>query len=87
MPAVGESDMGLFSLTTAAFLEKLPEYGAQATRGRRTGERNFLPFVPWLAVRSQVATFSVADSIEAQGINTSDDLAAIERHLRAHPAP
>jgi bifunctional UDP-N-acetylglucosamine pyrophosphorylase/glucosamine-1-phosphate N-acetyltransferase len=86
MPAAGESDMGLFSLGADVFLEALPAFAAGTVPGQRTGERNFLPFVPWLAARGPVVTFPVADSVEAQGINTPDDLVAIERHLKARHA-
>lgn len=83
MPAAGESDVGLFSFAASTFLVSLPEYGVGAVPGRRTGERNFLPFVPWMASRATVATVPAASPIEAQGINTPDDLAAIERYLKA----
>jgi bifunctional UDP-N-acetylglucosamine pyrophosphorylase / glucosamine-1-phosphate N-acetyltransferase len=82
MPARGESDAGLFSLSASAFRELLPAYAAEAAPGRQTGERNFLPFVPWLAARARVASFPLADPIEAIGINTPEDLARIARHLQ-----
>lgn len=82
MPADGESDAGLFSLSLAAFAENLPRFAAETGPGRRTGERNFLPFVPWLAARTRVATLALDDAIEAVGINTPDELARVERHLR-----
>ena len=49
MPEVGESDMGLFALSLATYLDRLPAYANQVEIGRTTGERNFLPFIPWLA--------------------------------------
>lgn len=82
MPGTGTSDSGLFSLSREAFEHLLPEYGRAAERGTATGERNFLPFLPWLAARTTVTTFEIAAE-EAQGINTPEDLAALESRLRS----
>jgi len=81
MPLVGESDAGLFSLSSGAIARLLPDYAARAATGTGTGERNFLPFLAWVAGVGQVETFT-ADPIEAVGINTADDLARLERHLQ-----
>jgi bifunctional UDP-N-acetylglucosamine pyrophosphorylase/glucosamine-1-phosphate N-acetyltransferase len=81
MPPIGTSDAGLFSLSRQAFETWLPEYERSAPTGAATGERNFLPFLPWLAARARVLTFEV-EVQEAQGINTPDDLAAVEQRLR-----
>jgi bifunctional N-acetylglucosamine-1-phosphate-uridyltransferase/glucosamine-1-phosphate-acetyltransferase GlmU-like protein len=81
MPPVGTSDAGLFSLSRQAFDEWLPEYSRVAPEGTGTGERNFLPFIPWLAERGSVTTFEI-DVHEAQGINTPEDLSAVEQRLR-----
>jgi len=81
MPHIGTSDAGLFSLSRKAFAQWLPEYSAVAPPGSGTGERNFLPFLPWLAERTPIATFEI-DVQEAQGINTPEDLAAVEQRLR-----
>jgi molybdopterin-guanine dinucleotide biosynthesis protein A len=83
MPPSGESDIGLFSLSTPAFLDRLVEFAAAAEHGPRTGERNFLPFIPWLAHRAPVVTFPCHDPIEALGINTPEDLARVEAYLAA----
>ena len=80
MPRVGESDAGLFSVSAAAVARLLPDYAAQAPTGAGTGERNFLPFIAWVAGLGDVETFA-ADPIEAVGINTREDLARLERHL------
>lgn len=85
-PAEGESDMGLFSLSREAFLDRLPEFAAAPEAGAETGERNFLPFVPWIAARETVVTFPVLDEMEAVGVNTPDELRLIERHLRERDA-
>jgi hypothetical protein len=81
MPEEGESDMGLFALTRGAF-DQLAPYAHDAGVGGGTGERNFLPFIPWLAARATVATFPCTDPMEALGVNTPDDLQAMESWLR-----
>jgi bifunctional UDP-N-acetylglucosamine pyrophosphorylase/glucosamine-1-phosphate N-acetyltransferase len=83
MPARGESDIGVFSLSRETYLDHLARYDADAGRGAGTGERNFLPFIPWLAREETVVTFPCVDAIEALGINTPADRDRIERHLRA----
>ena len=83
MPPVGESDMGLFALSTEAWTDLLPEYaGSVAAPSHVTGERNFLPFIPWVATRRQVVTFPATDPSEALGVNTPADLARAERCLQ-----
>jgi bifunctional UDP-N-acetylglucosamine pyrophosphorylase/glucosamine-1-phosphate N-acetyltransferase len=82
MPEEGESDMGLFALTRDAFDNDLVQYSRESAIGSGTGERNFLPFIPWLAARATVATFPSTDPMEALGVNTPEDLAAMEAWLR-----
>lgn len=82
MPEEGESDMGLFALTRDAFETDLHEYARTVLPGTGTGERNFVPFVPWLAQRRQVATFPCTHPTEAIGINTPGELRVIEEWLR-----
>jgi bifunctional N-acetylglucosamine-1-phosphate-uridyltransferase/glucosamine-1-phosphate-acetyltransferase GlmU-like protein len=81
MPNVGESDMGLFSLSRAAYLEQLPAFAAQPEIGAATGERNFVPFIPWIAARGGVMTYPCVDEEEAIGVNTPEELLAIESYL------
>lgn len=78
MPPVGESDMGVFGLTRDAFERRLPEYAQGVARGSATGERNFVPFIPWLAQRAAVATFPCTDEREAIGVNTPEELRLME---------
>lgn len=78
MPAVGEGDMGLFALSRGAFEGDLHLYASDVARGRGTGERNFVPFIPWLAQRADVATFPCTDEREAIGVNTPEELRLIE---------
>ncbi|MGH7820586.1 MAG: nucleotidyltransferase family protein, partial [Candidatus Binatia bacterium] len=82
MPETGESDVGLFHLSARGYFELLPEFTRQVTRGPATGERNFLPFIPWLRGRGRVCTFAGREPIEALGANTPADVERLERHFR-----
>ncbi|MDX2044260.1 MAG: NTP transferase domain-containing protein [Acidobacteriota bacterium] len=82
MPELGEGDLGLFCLTRAAYLDLLPRFSREAVTGSATQERNFLPFIPWLAGQQQrVRTFPAHAEIETIGINTKADLKLIETYL------
>jgi bifunctional UDP-N-acetylglucosamine pyrophosphorylase/glucosamine-1-phosphate N-acetyltransferase len=83
MPPRGESDSGLFCFSQEAYVDLLPEFAAHARPGSQTGEVNFLPFIPWIATRRTVHTFPLEEEMESIGINTIDDVRAIERYLRA----
>ena len=83
MPDVGESDAGLFDLSLRAYLDDLPAYAAAPEIGARTGERNFVPFVSWVSARGSVATVACSEPEEADGVNTPEELARVEAHLRA----
>lgn len=88
MPPVGESDMGLFSLSPDAYLNLLPQFGREAAQATSTRERNFLPFLPWLVQRGRtVLTFASTDEMEAIGINTPDDRNRLEAYLRSLEKP
>ncbi len=82
MPEDGESDMGLFAMTRETFEFDLQAYAREAPAGSATGERNFLPFIPWLAQRKTVSTFACTDPMEAVGINTPEDLRQVEAWIR-----
>jgi bifunctional UDP-N-acetylglucosamine pyrophosphorylase/glucosamine-1-phosphate N-acetyltransferase len=82
MPDVGESDAGLFDLSRHAYAVDLPAYATAPQIGARTGERNFVPFVAWMAQRGPVATVDCSEPEEAVGVNTPDELRRIEAHLR-----
>jgi bifunctional UDP-N-acetylglucosamine pyrophosphorylase/glucosamine-1-phosphate N-acetyltransferase len=87
MPEMGESDCGLFSLTRQAYVEWLPEFAASSRAvGAATGERNFLPFIPWLQTRGAVETFPSMEPIESVGVNTPEEQADVERALAARTA-
>jgi bifunctional N-acetylglucosamine-1-phosphate-uridyltransferase/glucosamine-1-phosphate-acetyltransferase GlmU-like protein len=82
MPEVGESDAGLFALSSRAYLELLPAFAGEHATGAATRERNFLPAIPWLQAQGPVVTFPVAEPVEAVGINTPEELRRVEAHLR-----
>ena len=86
MPARGESDIGLFALSPFAYFELLPRYSQDVVAGGATGERNFLPFIPWIAREHEVVTFPCTDPMEAIGVNTPDELRRVERYLRERSA-
>jgi hypothetical protein len=82
MPEIGEADCGLFSLTRAAYVDLLPAYaGETGASGAGTGERNFLPFIPWLQTRARIETFPCMEPIESVGVNTPQEQAEVERAL------
>jgi bifunctional UDP-N-acetylglucosamine pyrophosphorylase/glucosamine-1-phosphate N-acetyltransferase len=81
LPAAGESDAGLFSLSRAGY-DALGAFGGHSNPGHATAERNFLPFVPWISASAPVITFSVAEPIEAVGVNTPEELRQVEAFLR-----
>jgi len=81
MPAVGEGDMGLFCLSRTAYLDLLMNFSRTVGQGSVTQERNFLPFIPWLAGRARVRTFPGQDEIESVGVNTLDDVRRLEQYL------
>jgi bifunctional N-acetylglucosamine-1-phosphate-uridyltransferase/glucosamine-1-phosphate-acetyltransferase GlmU-like protein len=85
MPERGESDSGLFALSLAAYRDLLPEFARHVEPAKGTRERNFVPFVAWLAGRARVVTFPCTDPEEAIGVNTPEELTRIEAYLRARP--
>ena len=83
MPEVGESDMGLFSLSPEAYFALLPQFARETTVSASTRERNFLPFMPWLVQQGHdVVTFPATNELEAIGVNTPDDRRRLETYLR-----
>jgi bifunctional UDP-N-acetylglucosamine pyrophosphorylase/glucosamine-1-phosphate N-acetyltransferase len=86
MPDEGESDIGVFAMRRDVYERDLQQYARSAAPGRATGERNFVPFVAWLAPRTPVATFPCTDEREAIGINTPEELRAVEDWLRSRTA-
>jgi bifunctional N-acetylglucosamine-1-phosphate-uridyltransferase/glucosamine-1-phosphate-acetyltransferase GlmU-like protein len=81
MPATGESEMGV---SRESYLDELPRFSAELgeAAGAATAERNFLPFIPWLAARARVVvTFPALEDIEAVGVNTPEERDAVEAAL------
>jgi len=83
MPEEGESDSGLFALSRSAYLEHLPRFAAEPAHGATTGERNFLPFIPWMARRGRVLTYELEEEVESLGVNTVSDARQIEHYFAA----
>lgn len=82
MPEQGESDMGVFALSAETFDRDLENYAREVVPGSGTGERNFVPFVPWIAQRARAVTVACTDPREAIGINTREELSTVEQWLR-----
>ena len=74
--------MGLFSLSRRAFVDDLHAFATAASLGEATGERNFLPFIPWAEARGGVRTYPCVDEQESTGVNTPEELALIEQYLQ-----
>lgn len=83
MPTSGDSDMGLFSMSAHAAMVDLPAFAATAMPDAVTGERNFLPFIPYVAAHGTVVTIAATEDIEAVGVNTPEELARVEARLRS----
>lgn len=83
MPPVGESDMGVFGLSRRAFVDDLFRFANAAALGAGTGERNFLPFIPWADARGGVVTYPCTEPEESTGVNTPDELAFLEHYLQS----
>ncbi|HQR32087.1 MAG TPA: NTP transferase domain-containing protein [Blastocatellia bacterium] len=82
MPERGEGDLGLFSLSRIAYLDRLPRFSEQVVAGSATQERNFLPFIPWLSKQEAIVrTFPAYAEIESVGINTQADLKLVAEYL------
>jgi bifunctional N-acetylglucosamine-1-phosphate-uridyltransferase/glucosamine-1-phosphate-acetyltransferase GlmU-like protein len=81
IPDWGDSEMGLFSLSAHAYFDLLPEFARGATPGAATKERNFLPFLPWVAGRVRLSMFRCLDAREAFGVNTPSERARVEAIL------
>jgi HAD superfamily hydrolase (TIGR01509 family) len=84
MPAVGESDCGVFLVRREAFFERLRDYVEKPLeRGAVTGEVNFLPFlVSERAGFRRICAMRGVDPRETLGVNTPEEAALAQRYLR-----
>ena len=78
MPDVGESMPACSTCRCAAYLELAAGVRAAPAVGAGTGERNFLPFVAWVAARGPVVTVPCTEPRRGVGINTPEELARVE---------
>jgi len=69
----------------AAFCAEFATQFAPHFQLHAAGERNFLPFIPWIARTETVTTFAAHDPMEAVGVNTPDELVKVERYLASVP--
>ena len=84
----GFSDVGTFLLGTRGLTAAWNDYLSKAAHGGRTGEINFLPFLPFLSAQGWAVTpLEVADPTEARGINTPEDLSFFRDLYRYKDGP
>jgi bifunctional UDP-N-acetylglucosamine pyrophosphorylase / glucosamine-1-phosphate N-acetyltransferase len=81
MPGTGESDTGFFCFETAALRRLLGRLRGEGSVGTATREFNLLPVIPLAAQREVVATPRVMRLEETVGVNTREDVAAVEAFL------
>ena len=82
----GFSDVGTFLLGTRGLKPAWEDFLASGPKGDRTGEINFLPFLPYLSAQGwTIMPLEVADATEARGINTKDDLAFFQSLYKNAP--
>lgn len=72
----GFTDVGVFCVSTVNLKDAWMDYVKKAPRGDKTGEINFLPFMPYLSTELGwgIKTVMVEDPLESRGINTLEDL-------------
>ena len=79
MPEIGENDCGLFAMNKEAYFNSLRVFSStEQLMGSETHERNFLPFIPWLAQNTfnhevRVDTFAASSQFETIGVNSLED--------------
>ncbi len=79
MPDIGIGDCGMFSFQTNYLREFLKKQ--RVTFGEKTGEWNFLPIIPVIDSHQDIDTFYVSNETEALGLNTFEDLIALEKFI------
>lgn len=85
----GFSDVGTFLLGTRGLKTMWDDFLGRThggLKGEKTGEINFLPFLPYLSGRGWTFTpVEVGDATEARGINTQEDLAFFQNLYKDRP--
>lgn len=84
MPEVGESDVGVFLFQSALLRMLVREVPEVVSRGKVTGERNFLPVLSyWCCTEKQLFATPVLKETEVPfGINTREDAEAYIKTCR-----
>jgi bifunctional UDP-N-acetylglucosamine pyrophosphorylase/glucosamine-1-phosphate N-acetyltransferase len=81
--SLGLSDVGTFIFSVEGIRQEWNNYLTKMQQGALTGEINFLPFLPFLSASGwQIKQFRVADTIEARGINTPEDITFFKTNAR-----
>jgi bifunctional UDP-N-acetylglucosamine pyrophosphorylase/glucosamine-1-phosphate N-acetyltransferase len=80
---VGLADVGTFMLSTAGLAAAWADFADRQALGAQTHERNFLPFLPFLARRPgwAVTALPIAHPDETRGLNGPEDLAYFSERL------
>jgi len=84
MPVVGDSDCGLFAVTTSTLREIFTSWLKDGQpKGEKTGEWNFLPMLPQFEGGGEsVQAFYINSAEEAVGVNDSRDVAVLEKYFK-----
>jgi bifunctional UDP-N-acetylglucosamine pyrophosphorylase/glucosamine-1-phosphate N-acetyltransferase len=81
----GFSDVGAFLLDVPGLHPAWDAYRQEQKSGAITGEINFLPFLPYLALHGWgVSRIAVDDPVEARGVNSLEDLEFFQRLYQQH---
>jgi bifunctional UDP-N-acetylglucosamine pyrophosphorylase/glucosamine-1-phosphate N-acetyltransferase len=75
MNDTGMSDVGTFLLSTKNLINQWDTFISSNKILNKTGEQNFLPFLPWLSLHNwHIRKLMISDVNESRGINTQEDL-------------
>lgn len=81
----GFTDVGVFCLSTFNLMDAWQNFLKNTPKGQKTGEVNFLPFLPYLSTEIywNVKTIIVKDPTESRGINTTQDMTFFKKKFNA----